>query len=423
VPKGSTWWSSPGDARYVTDIFRRDGVGGCAIAQLSYTDAGGTPQRARPRTWALNWATFIFVRTVLTVVVCGVLLAGCSLRSTDDLQAGDGGGGALGCDDCDGDGTCEDLMTTADHCGRCGVACPSGPCVQGACVIAEDSGDGAGMMGVSSNTEELFFAGTDGGVLNLFKMPLGGGSEESLIALPGSLVGDVFINATSIYAAFEAAPPMVAKGDKDEVLNPSELKPFPGQPLSRIDGADITVCWTIVDGAQCTFDGEDQGPIDVGELTADVAVSNNVVYITASAGNVYAAPINATAPAELIGTVDGPMGIAGVDVDQGILYIAADDGIWTMPTSGGTATQLTSQAHAGPFDLVVDQGRIYVTTMNPPSLLFRASVDGGSEEVLYDGGSDALVAFVEARNEYVYFSSFYEARLYRRHIDAAPPAP
>ncbi|HHH28615.1 MAG TPA: hypothetical protein ENK57_09755 [Polyangiaceae bacterium] len=308
-------------------------------------------------------------------------------------------------------------MTSAEHCGLCGETCAPGPCVQGACVIAEDSGEGAYMGGVASNATELFYAGTEGGVTNLFKMPLGGGTEESLFPLMDTIIGDVFINASEVYAAFEGMSPVVAKGDKDSILSPAELDVFTAKALSRLDGADVTVCWTIDKGVQCTFDGMDQGPIDIGEQSGDVAVSNGVVYVTTDQLHVYASLTSGAMPPALLGSVPATS-IAGIDVAQGQLYIAADDGIWTMPTVGGPATRITTELHDQPFDLVVDQGRVYVTTIGTPSRLYRAPSAGGDEELLYEA---ALVPFVEARNSYVYFSSVDEVRLYRRHVDAVAP--
>lgn len=289
--------------------------------------------------------------------------------------------------------------------------------MQGACVIAEDNGANAFMSGVATNASELFYVGTEGGVTNFFKMPLGGGSPESLVSLGGLVtVGDVFINAAEVYAAFEG-PPSMAKGDKDAILDPGALAGFEAKSLSRLAGADVTVCWTIDNGARCTFDGVAQPPIDLGEQAAAVAVSNGVVYVTTVERNVYSSLVTAAMPPDMLGTVP-TTGIAGIDVAQGQLYIAADDGIWTMPTAGGAAVQITTQPHATPFDLVVDQGRIFLTTIGTPSGLYRASVSGGAEELLYEA---MLVPFVEARNQWVYFSSANEARIYRRHVDAVAP--
>lgn len=381
------------------------------------------------------------MKGAIASLVIGVLVhAGCSLRGTDHLQAaggaggsgvggstangGTGGskgtGGSMECTDCDDDGDCDDLMTSAEHCGLCDEACTPGPCVQGACVIDEDSADGGYMSGVASNATELFYVGTEGGATNLFTMPLGGGSAESLLSLGNVAVGDVFINASEVYVAFEGTDPVVAKGNKDSILSPAELVFFPAKSVSRLDGADVTVCWTIDNGVQCTFNGMGQAAIVLDEQSVDVAVSNGMVYVTTDQRNVYASLISGAMPPDLLGKVPAAASISAIDVARGQLYIAADDGIWTMPTTGGAATQITTEPHDDAYDLVVDQGRVYVTTAGMPSRLYRAPSTGGAEEILYEA---KLVPYVEARNSYVYFSSVHEARLYRRHVDAAAPPP
>jgi hypothetical protein len=425
----------------------RTALGGAPRSRAGTLEA--TIERARTRVERVGYDAFMRW-PALPFVVAALVLGACSLRGTSQLSDGLGGGGSAGeggtggtdaggsggtagmggsggsacAADCDDDGQCDDLMTSSAHCGVCDVGCSPGPCVQGACVIAEDSGPNARMTGVASDTNELFFSGTDGGVTNIFRMPLGGGTPQSLVPLGVTVISDVHVSAANIYVVIEGMPTVVATGDKNMILNMMDLQFFDGQGLSRVDGADVTVCWTMVDGARCTFNEAAQTPIDLMQPTVDVAVGGGSVYITTPSLEVHAATTDGNNPPVMLATVTGAASIAGIDVAQGVLYVAADNGIWTLPTTGDVPQQLTTESHTAPFDLVVDQGRIYVTTLgdqNVTSRLYRASTTGGPEEVLYDGGG-SLVAYVEVRNEWVYFTSVDEARLYRRHVDApAPP--
>lgn len=336
---------------------------------------------------------------------------GGATSSSSSSSAGGGDGGGLSCapgtEDCEGSGTsCIDLGTTATHCGVCGHDCLGGDCVEGRClpVLLWDGGETDGRATGIDQSDEYVYATTTLGVVrvpkaggaplmltsesaspridvegahayftagSLQRVPLGGGSPESLAVKSGWGGRGLRVDATHAYAV------RALYTDTTQV----ELMRVP-----RNGGSQVNVPLTGTGGWGVQLDAAN-------------------AYVTGSAG-VFRVSKADFASAEQI--------YAGESGDNLVLlggnaYLLGA-GLWRLDlaTAPPGATLLDAELSTG--QLASDGERLYYTLFDAGEL-GRIEFDGTGRVVLADGlvGADVLVIDDAA----IYFTHYLEQAIYR----------
>lgn len=337
--------------------------------------------------------------------------AGSSTSSSNTSSSGGGEGGGLSCapgtEDCEGSGTsCTDLGTTPIHCGACGHDCLGGGCVEGRClpVLLWDGEEADGRATGIDQSDEYVYATTTLGVVrvpkaggaplmltsesagpridvegahayftagSLQRVPLGGGSPESLAVKSGWGGRGLRVDATHAYAVRSLY------GDEAQV----ELMRVP-----RNGGSQVNVPLTGTGGWGVQLDAAN-------------------AYVTGSAGVFRVSKADYTS-AEQIYTGESGDNLVLHDGDAYLLGA----GLWRLDlaTDPPGATLLDAELSTG--QLASDGERLYYTLFDAGEL-GRIEFDGTGRVVLADGlvGVDVLVIDDAA----IYFTHYLEQAIYR----------
>lgn len=334
---------------------------------------------------------------------------GAGSSSTSSAGGGDGGGldCAPGSEDCDGGGTsCIDLGTSSKHCGACGHDCLGGGCLEGRClpVLLWDGEEPDGRATGIDQSDEYVYATTSLGVVrvpkaggtplmltnesagpridvegahayftagSLQRVPLGGGSPESLAVKSGWGGRGLRVDATHAYAVRSLY------GDGAQV----ELMRVP-----RNGGSQVNAPLTGTGGWGVQLDAAN-------------------VYVTGSAGVYRVSKADYTSAEQIY---------VGESGDNLVLHGASayllGAGLWRLDfaTDPPGATLLDAELSTG--QLASDGERLYYTLFDAGEL-GRIEFDGTGRVVLAKNlvGADVLVIDDEA----IYFTHYLEQAIYR----------
>jgi hypothetical protein len=394
-----------------------------------------------------EWISEMRVRLMLVLLLAGVSMTTCSLRSSERLQsglvggggmAGDGGAGATGggagmggsggacTNDCDGDGECDDLLSSSDHCGVCDFSCGNEPCVLGSCVIEETEGP----IGIAADDTHVFF--TTGP--SIYQQPLDGGDSTmfvDLLAQPWALR----VDATDVYVSDFSTG--VVKIPKGAPLDTQFI--YVGAQVDDIDRGTLHTCWGQWEIASppepprvgCAVDMNNVFTLDLSANPTGVKMVSGTLHWVQFDGDVKRASVFDLSGETRTGTVDNDGATGGIDVFDGKLYVASDTGVWTADAEAMDATlsPVLEAPQVSPYRLRVRDGYVYWTTWGDlhadgtvPGRLSRVAIGGGEEEVLYESVDppEGRVGNLVMRNDVVYFTDYDRGRVLKRSL-AAPP--
>lgn len=320
-----------------------------------------------------------------------------TVEHTEQCDGEVAGGQCAGClvtcnethDDCDGDpATCEDLQTTAEHCGACGHGCLGAGCSGGLCepiALADNLGQ---PLGIVVEGDEVYWAdqstggSSSGRILRTSTEP--GGEIEVLADNQGNperlVLTDthVYWGNTSTGGIFRVA----RDGTGLEEFVPNEAAP---KRLTVVEvGQNAVLIWTRYVSAGAVV----RAPLATGTPTvvvggqpfaAGLQTADGMLYWTSrDDGAVRRLEMGAdpVVVEDLATAQDNPFSVV---VDEGTIYWVnegtqgaayLDGAVWSMPVEGGEP-MLLAEGEARPFELVVDASHLYWVSRVPQGAVRR----------------------------------------------------
>lgn len=327
--------------------------------------------------------------------------------STDAGAADAGDGGAGSCEDCDGDGECEDLRRDDDHCGVCGRSCGGlDVCRGGECNAPLDdetwTGLGAPALLVADGSGAYWIRRVDDN--EHLRTVAHDDAEVSTLATVGSSFGE---------AALSLTPTAVLWVRYDDGGSTVHRVPKDGGSMGSISSASATlnadqqpslvsssgwVLWGSGDGIR-------RAPLEGGssELWRDTACVDNLtardgfIYAACSDGRIEYGPVSASAD-DSVASVDGGPRFA---LDDEHLYYETSAGLHRrrLTATASVPTFADPELVAGPRDffssassagLVLDSDNVYFGIDAPLNVMHRAPKGGGEAEAMWTASHLAL---------------------------------
>jgi hypothetical protein len=314
-----------------------------------------------------------------TIVLSGLLAAGCSLITPlDQLGGGDGGGADVTPSEGGGpDAACTDTLSDPLNCGYCGHDCRGGKCTSGVCdptILLSGVDAPSGITVDDTNVYfTLYLAG------QVAKCPLAGcGVAPTILSSGDTGSNGIRVNATTLFWANEGG---------------------------GIGGGSVKRCAL----PSCT----QKTTIGTGTLVEWVALDQNNVYWTSSYdGTAWSCALGGCSgsPTSIASGLTVPWGLA---VDSTNIYLAVWNGSINAPAPNGGVIQscplagctgapiLYSNGENQPWEIAVDATYVYWTGFKDGTVKRCpiAGCSGGPTLIASDEGGPSGIA-LDADNVY-----------------------
>jgi len=317
--------------------------------------------------------------------LCAVAMAaGCAgLLGYEELRAdepGDGGaeaspdGAAPDAGPTADAGPCRDLLTNANHCGRCGHGCLGGECSKGTCQ----------------------------------PFRLKGGIRPTSVVVDGARVYWL--------ESYGARVGQLEKDGNGAIDLASSSSPGNSAPTGlAVDDANLV--WGTVSGniLRCAIGGCAATPQPVSSslaFRAAVLDSTNVYWLEGfkgDQGTIKRAPKGATnaTPQELVGDAGPafPAPLYRIAADLDALYVTSGDGsvLRVTKADGGVAT--VGQGLGQAFAIAIDDANVYWTGFDDPGAIYKAPKAGGATTSLASGEHSPIGVAVD--RVHIYWATPY----------------
>jgi hypothetical protein len=291
--------------------------------------------------------------------------------------------------DVDGNACGADLSTDPLNCGTCGHDCLGGTCSLGVCQPVTIQ---AGIEGTETVTDfaidstwiyYLFVANT--GDHSLQKVPLAGGTPQTLVDLGTEAGTDLFVDATFAYwiSADASGQPQLRKAPLASGAASTVADPLGSSsadvPAVATDG--VSMYWADPSGtiSKVSLGGGTPAALATTQSVAStpvVAVDTTSFYWTTTTYDLKKVGLNGGTPILVVSASSGLGFAGGMAVNTSFAYWNGS-GIWEAPVVGGVPTQLVGSGSTG--HIVIDSASIY---WNDSATVYQVPLGGGNPVTL-----------------------------------------
>lgn len=311
------------------------------------------------------------------LAVCLVLPACSAVLGLRDLtpaeaDAGADAGDASASSDADAsllqEGGCADLLTSPDHCGRCGHSCLGGACVDGGCQPVELASGQGEVGGVAVDGTSVYFTSLTANVVA--RVGKDGGTVQPY-ASGAPIVKDarrIAVDATHVYwvdselgdGAVVRCPLAGCAGAPEVLAHPEEptgLAVDPKHVVWADRNGSVIGRWALPSGPESVF-------ANAPDLPVSVAVDGDeAFFVTDFSGRVFRRNATDGGVDEL--GANGQSGRVLVMDARFVYWGAAQDygqlgNVTRMPRAGG-AIELLARAGGDPMGMGLDDAHLYWT--------------------------------------------------------------